>query len=235
MKRKLTLLLSKIYRTISSPSTFLDAKDISLGRQLRARESTVRYINDNMSEVQSVRSKWAVHDIGLGKCLAEGEFLEFGVFTGETINYIASKVPKSKVVSGFDSFEGLPELWRDGFEEGAFKLKSLPKVRSNVTLYKGWFEEGISNYLANNSIEYISYLHIDCDLYSSTKTIFEKLGKYIKTGSIIVFDEYFNFPGWEGDEFKAFQEFINETGLMYEYLTYNSRHEQVAIKIIGNE
>ena len=29
---------------------------------------------------------------------------------------------------------------------------------------------------------------------------------------MIVFDEYFNYPGWRGHEFKAFQEFVAETG-----------------------
>lgn len=49
---------------------------------------------------------------------------------------------------------------------------------------------------------------------------------------MIVFDEYFNFPGWENDEFKAFKEFIEESQLKYTYLTYNRLDEQVAVKIV---
>jgi hypothetical protein len=53
----------------------------------------------------------------------------------------------------------------------------------------------------------------------------------IKSGTVIVFDEYFNYPGWQGGAFKAFKEFIAYSGLSYEYLTYNRLHEQVAVQI----
>ena len=48
----------------------------------------------------------------------------------------------------------------------------------------------------------------------------------------IVFDEYFNYPDWENGEFKAFQEFISESGLKYNYISYNRNHQQCAVKII---
>ena len=58
-------------------------------------------------------------------------WLEFGVATGRTINYI-SKFTNEKVY-GFDSFEGLPEKWRDGYDTGAFSRNGiLPEVNSNV-------------------------------------------------------------------------------------------------------
>lgn len=42
-------------------------------------------------------------------------WLEFGVESGNTI----STFTNDKVYE-FDSFEGLPEKWRDGFDKGAF-------------------------------------------------------------------------------------------------------------------
>ena len=58
-------------------------------------------------------------------------WLEFGVASGNTINYI-SKFTTDKVY-GFDSFEGLPEKWRDGFDKGSFNRHGiLPHVNSNV-------------------------------------------------------------------------------------------------------
>ena len=36
----------------------------------------------------------------------------------------------------------------------------------------------------------------------------------------------------QGYEFKALQEFLQDTGLKAEYLAYNENHEQVAVKII---
>ena len=78
----------------------------------------------------------------------------------------------------------------------------------------------------------MGFIHIDCDLYSSTKTIFDLLKERIKPGCVLVFDEYFNHPSWEEDEYKAFMEFIAETGLKYEYIGYNRLHEQAAVRII---
>jgi hypothetical protein len=47
-----------------------------------------------------------------------------------------------------------------------------------------------------------------------------------------VFDEYLNYPGWQDHEFKAFQEFIAETGLKYRYLGYVATNVQVAVQIL---
>jgi hypothetical protein len=156
---------------------------------------------------------------------------EFGVYSGNTINHISSLT--SRTVYGFDSFEGLPERWRDGFGKGHFEVTSLPKVRPNVSLIKGWFSNTLPEFIKEHD-ESVGFLHVDCDLYSSTKTIFEFLESRIHPGCIIVFDEYFNYPDWENGEYRAFQEFIARTGLKYEYIGYNRRHEQVAVKIISS-
>ena len=77
-------------------------------------------------------------------------WLEFGVASGRTINYI-SKFTKDKVY-GFDSFEGLPEKWRDGFNKGAFNRNGiLPEVNNNVELIKGWFDETLPNFIKNHN------------------------------------------------------------------------------------
>lgn len=75
-------------------------------------------------------------------------WLEFGVASGKTINYI-SQFTKDKVY-GFDSFEGLPEKWRDGFDKGAFSRNgNLPQVNNNVELIKGWFNETLPDFIKN--------------------------------------------------------------------------------------
>ena len=125
----------------------------------------------------------------------------------------------------------MPERWRDGFGQSFFKVNNLPSVRENVRLIKGWFDKTIPVFIAKN-LSVIRFLHIDCDLYSSTKTIFELVGNRIIPGTVIVFDEYFNYPGWEHHEFKAFQEFIITSNLSYRYIGYSRNHEQVAVIII---
>lgn len=198
----------------------------------KATESTADYVLKHMIKVDSVSSSLELLTMALEKAdLAKNSLLicEFGVYSGATINHIASRTKQT--VYGFDSFEGLPEQWRDRIGKGYFKVDALPKVKSNVSLVKGWFDKTLPEFISEHQGQPIGFIHVDCDLYSSTKTIFEVLAQQIQPGCVIVFDEYFNYPGWEEGEYKAFQEFIKDTGLAYEYIGYNRRHEQVAVKI----
>ncbi len=74
-------------------------------------------------------------------------------------------------------------------------------------------------------------MHIDCDLYSSTKTVFDLMGGKLEKDSILVFDEFFNYPGWKQHEFKAFMEFIENNNRNFEYIGYVYRHSQVAVRM----
>jgi predicted O-methyltransferase YrrM len=196
----------------------------------RATETTADYVIKHMIKVDSADSGKDLLTKALAKADLKSDSIvcEFGVFSGSSINHIASLA--NQPVYGFDSFEGLPEQWRDNIGKGYFKVAALPKVKSNVTLIKGWFNETLPPFVESHK-EPIGFIHIDCDLYSSTKTVFDVLAQRIQPGCVIVFDEYFNYPGWEEGEFKAFQEFIRKSGLDYEYIGYNRRHEQVAVKI----
>ena len=208
----------------------LREQDLGYILQKRATESSADYVMAHMKNVDSTNSQAELLTLAIKQVNLESGPLvcEFGVFTGNTINHIAALV--SGRIYGFDSFEGLPERWRDGYKKGAFTMNMLPRVRSNVTLVKGWFDQTLPPFIQQHK-ESIGLLHIDCDLYSSTKIIFELLALQIHPGCVIVFDEYFNYPGWEEGEYKAFQEFIKTTGLGYEYIGYNRLHEQVAVKI----
>lgn len=73
-------------------------------------------------------------------------------------------------VVGFDSFEGLPEDWRTGFERGAFDDLSPDRPGSPGELVVGWFDDTLPEFLSGTG-ESISLLHVDCDLYSSTVTV----------------------------------------------------------------
>ena len=169
-----------------------------------------------------------------------GLFIELGVCTGKTINFIAALNPHQKIY-GFDSFEGLPEDWirdKHTISAGTFGFKNpdlLPPVLHNVELIKGWFNNTLSDFVKTSGSEAIAFLHIDCDIYSSTATAFQILGSKIRSGTIIVFDELYNYSGYENHEFKAFQEFLDDSGYEAEYLAYNVNHEQVAVRISGKQ
>lgn len=166
-------------------------------------------------------------------------WLEFGVASGNTINYISKFT--TDTVYGFDSFEGLPEKWRDGYEKGFFTRNgNLPEVNGNVELIKGWFNETLPPFMEKHKNKKVSFIHIDCDLYSSTKTILDTLRDYLDTDCVIVFDELVNYDGYDGEtgELKAFYEFTQENIVDYEWIGLNGyigmrgyEHENVAVVI----
>ena len=159
-----------------------------------------------------------------------GLFLEFGVASGRTISHMALNTPQIQFY-GFDSFEGLPEAWRSGFGKGAFLQARLPVVPPNVTLVKGWFDDTLPGFLRDRPQLPLSLLHIDCDLYSSTKTIFANLQDRIVPGTVIVFDEYWNYPGWRNHEFRAFEELLADTGIHATPFGFVPSHQQAGFVI----
>ena len=206
-----------------------DANNIQRALQRIALSETANYIYYHMENVPFFKDRFSIYDFIFEQNLVTGLFLEFGVYKGESINYIAKKIPE-KTIYGFDSFEGLPEYWREGFNKGTFFVQELPPVEKNVILIKGFFKDSLPTFLKNQSGP-VSFLHIDCDLYSSTTTIFKWLGDHIVDGTIIIFDEYFNYPSWKEGEYKAFQEFLTNKNITYKYLCYNSLNQQVAVRI----
>ena len=196
-----------------------------------AARSTAQYVIDNMSTLPAFDDRFKLLSYALRNVPEDGLYFEFGVYKGESINYIAG-IKSDKTIYGFDSFEGLPESWTANHQKGHFKLPALPKVRKNVELVKGWFDETIPAFRQKHGDFKVAFIHADSDLYSSTKTMFNLLKDNITTGTIVVFDEYFNYPNWEKGEFRAFQEFINENNLKYEYIGYTYKSSRVAIRFL---
>jgi hypothetical protein len=158
----------------------------------------------------------------------EGLYLEFGVATGRTINVIAGA--HSGPVYGFDSFAGLPEAWWGKYGRGSFARSSLPSVAENVTLVPGWFTDTLPAFLAQHPGP-IAFLHIDCDLYSSASFVLMELRERIIPGTVIQFDEYFNYPGWEQHEHRAFAEFVEITGLQFRYDSFLRASQPICVVI----
>jgi hypothetical protein len=134
----------------------------------------------------------------------DGLLLEFGVARGTSIRTIATTGRRS---IGFDSFRGLPEDWREGAKAGAY-ASGVPEVPANVELEIGMIEDTLPAFLARNP-DPIRFLHIDTDLYAPAKFILNTCKPRIQR-AIVVFDEFFNYPGWEDHEYKAFMEFTQE-------------------------
>ena len=198
-------------------------------RSLRALQRTVDYIDKALPHALAFDTQREATEFALSVVGIEGHYLEFGVFTGGTIRFIASRIG-NRPVHGFDSFQGLPEAW-SGFTlaRRAFDRKGrLPRVPANVYLHRGWFDQSLPEWLERKHGP-VAFIHVDCDLYSSTRTIFTLLADRIVPGTIILFDEYFNYPNWEQHEYKAFQEFVTAKSVSYRYLAF--ARQQVVVRI----
>ena len=161
--------------------------------------------------------------------LTNGLILEFGVRHGSSIRQLATLT--SKPIYGFDSFAGLPEDWHEESKEVYSTKGKIPKVPTHVTLIPGWFEETLPLFLAKHG-EDVALINMDCDIYSSTKTVLDLLSARIKKGTIIIFDEYIGNLHWEEDEHKAFKESVAQYHWKYEYLCYSAYTKQMVVKII---
>lgn len=156
--------------------------------------------------------------------------LEFGVATGTTLNQIAEVLP----VVGFDSFDGLPEFWRDGFAQGMFAQPPPENLHENASLRIGLFSETLPGFMPDQNV---SLIHVDCDLYSSTVMVLWHLMRWIEYGALaktcyIVFDEFHSYaPNWaETGEAKAWEEFLANTGFNYAARIIGHGPEQVVVK-----
>jgi hypothetical protein len=164
----------------------------------------------------------------VGIAPAGGLALEFGVFRGNSLEVIAEGRGRRDVY-GFDSFQGLPEDYRPHVRAGAFATNELPEV-DGAELVVGWFQDTLPGFLAAHPGP-VHLLHVDGDLYSSAVTVLEHVGPRLVPGSVVVFDEFFNFPGWEQHEYRAWQEHLDRTGARVVYEAYTSNNEQVVVRV----
>ena len=161
----------------------------------------------------------------------EGDVLEFGVGGGHSVRLLACLFPDRRVY-GFDSFQGLPETWWTR-PKGAFGVDAPPQVDlPNVELVEGLFSETVPGFLDGWSRK-AALIHVDCDLYAST---IESLGPALRhcvPGTIITFDEYYNYPEFAGHEWRAWSELSRRYGIEARCIAYDSRRaafEIVSIK-----
>ena len=198
--------------------------------QLRAKQQSLDYIGAEMGDALIFDDRWDLLSFAAREAPEAGLMIECGVADGASLRHLAGA--SARPFHGFDSFEGLPEHWAGTFErKGKFgRGGTLPEVPANVTLHKGWFEQTLPPFLAAHRDE-IAFLHVDCDIYSSTATVFDAFAPRLKTGTVIVFDEYFNYPNWQRHEWRAFQEFLRDNGFAYRYLGFAQKNGHVAVKL----
>lgn len=157
----------------------------------------------------------ALQDAAAAEAPGGGAWLEFGVWKGDSLNRLASRATGE--VFGFDSFEGLPEDWVRGFARGAFSTDGrIPVVRPNVRLEKGWFSDTVPRFVGTHPDLKVTLVHIDCDLYESTRLVLGAIEPLLHSGAILIFDEFVGIP--PDDEARAFRDCLVRRGWTYKVL-----------------
>ena len=194
-----------------------------------------RFINDSLSQLNKkvIKGNPLEHVLRRKMPSKNGLWLEFGVYSGQTIKQIA-RFTRAEIIYGFDSFMGLPEAWGEGHEKGHFSRRGqIPKVPKHVKLIKGWFKDTLPQFAKQHKGDLITLMHIDCDIYSSTKCVFDNLSHLIAPRCVVVFDELIDYPAFKEHEIKAFYEYLRQSKRSFEYICRSTGpwHCKVAVQM----
>jgi O-methyltransferase len=138
----------------------------------------------------------------------EGDIAEVGVYRGETAKIICLAKRESKYLHLFDTFEGLPDasIYDDKrFTKNKYQcnikiVTDYLKDFQNVIFYKGLFPETASPIKG----EKFCMVHLDVDLYQSTKDALSFFYTRMVSGGVILSHDYSYSSGVK----KAFDDFF---------------------------
>lgn len=204
--------------------------------QLRQRsvDRSVDYIlgERRLDSAQVTAHKPEAIAAALRAATLDGVVAEFGVYQGTSVTQIAQYF-EHQTVHGFDSFVGLPESWSGTAKNaGDFDIGGQPPEVpvSNVQFHVGFFDKTVPAFEQQHEGPF-SFVHVDADLYSSTKTVMDVLFDWFVPGTVIVFDEYFGYHGWQNHEHKAFMEFLERSGLSYQGISIG--HMNLGVRLVS--
>jgi predicted O-methyltransferase YrrM len=219
---------AEVERTVGDLE-FRARRDLLAVGERDAALSSAKWAEEVMPTARAFHDPVSTLEYALSIAPQGGMALEFGVFMGRSLSVIA-EARKGREVYGFDSFQGLPEDYRPHVRQGVFALDQLPQV-DGAELVVGWFDDTLPGFLDEHPGP-VDFLHVDGDLYSSAVTVLDLVGPRLLPGSVVIFDEFFNYPGWQKHEFRAWEEYLARTGTEVSYEAYTSNNEQVVARIV---
>ena len=173
--------------------------------------------------------KFALNISEINNYFSDDLILEFGVYKGKSTRMISSLI--NRKLHAFDSFFGLPEDWENEPAGSYSNEGEIPQLPKNVIVHKGLFSDTLPIFKEKYN-QKVRFLHIDCDLYTSTSDIFKYMGSRFQQGTVIVFDEYFGYPGFENHECRAFEEFLQLSDRKTKILAIGPFTNQLAIQLL---
>ena len=189
--------------------------------------------------VRQHSGRWAAFERAIdfvNRLAVPGDILEFGVFAGASLALLVHAHERHphglpRRAFGFDSFQGLPAtsdphpVWRQGafgvnrwwhptLPIGAaatpaavhelFRACALP----GPTVVEGAFFETLPR-VVPREVPAAAVVHLDCDLYESTRDALEGVAAALQDGTVLLFDDWFLYHGNpDRGEARAFGEFL---------------------------
>jgi predicted O-methyltransferase YrrM len=210
---------------------------------LQAIETSEKFLRDGKPEKKPWFYWRTIEQVSL-----DGLWLEFGTGSGESTANLAAmqkRTHPNRIFYTFDWFQGLPEKWVRGENDicdvGAFSalewesnIHEFLEANDNVKVIIGLFQDTLGGFLEKHN-GVCAFIHVDCDLYSSTKYVLDTLGKRIVPGTVIIFDELYNYPNYLEHEWKAWKEYLASHSGRIKGCVYLARvpdGHQVALKVI---
>jgi O-methyltransferase len=188
-----------------------------------------------------------------------GDYLEFGTFRGRSLTAFFRAAENHNVTDmrffGFDSFEGLPETptcrprtpaSRPGaFVAGNYKC-SQEELRgiltencldmTRVTLIPGFYSDSLTELQkAELPIEAAGIVNIDCDIYESTVHVLSFITGYLRTGTLLLFDDWLAYAHPFRGEAKACHEWLldNPQIQLTEYFKYTETGVAFIVSVLN--
>jgi hypothetical protein len=152
-----------------------------------------------------------LHSLALGLRGLEGDFAEVGLYQGSTAKVIC-EAKGDKPFHLCDTFEGLPEpneSEKSIEKKGRFacSLESIQKYLGgypNLSYHKGFCPQSVQGVLDDHRF---ALVHLDVDLYESTKQCIEYFWPRIVPGGVLISHDYSILHGVK----QAFSEFTANT------------------------
>jgi O-methyltransferase len=157
----------------------------------------------------------------------DGDYAEFGSWGGMTFALAYHEIWERGHPAhlwAFDSFRGLPDpgvdeehpVWQEGamatsLEEFHTLCAQRGIPRDRYTVVPGFYEETLAAMSPEDEPRNIALAYVDCDLYSSTRTVLDFLRPRLKHGMIVAFDDYFCWSATQpSGERRAYRDFVTE-------------------------
>jgi len=189
------------------------------------------------SNSQLASSRRALHE-AMARKVANDRilYLEFGVYKGDSIKYwLQLNLNPESTFVGFDTFTGLPEAWRRNFSQlnrNAFDVGGLVPVLIDdirCSFQVGLFQNKLRPFLQclDRTLYDRLIVHMDADLYSATLFVLCETNYILKSGDLIIFDEFNSVL----NEYRALQDWSAAYMRQYEVLCVTRWADQISIQL----